>query len=200
MASRPEISCPSAVNRGCVNPITQASRKSSPTRMNIARNRPSLRATSRRCCGSLSTRIEMKMMLSIPSTSSSAMRVTNAIQACGSASSSIIASRGSHGSIHAVAGSSIELRRDEGSRYGEAWHARATGGHYLPDGPGLSNVVAAPAALHSVVKLPDVGRERIFGLGDAAAQFALDLIEPCTQAGLGGGRLLGKVAHFRFQE
>ncbi len=66
------------------------STSSSPMRMNIAMNRPMRRAFS--CCsfGSLSTRIEMKTMLSMPSTSSSAVSVARAIQACGSVRSSSI--------------------------------------------------------------------------------------------------------------
>ena len=44
--------------------------------------------------GSLSTRIEMKMMLSMPSTSSSAVNVKNAIQTCGSDRRATMASMG----------------------------------------------------------------------------------------------------------
>ena len=58
--------------------------------MNMARNRPIRRARSPRSLGSLSTRIEMKMTLSIPSTSSSAVSVKNAIHTCGSDSNSIM--------------------------------------------------------------------------------------------------------------
>ena len=58
--------------------------------MNIARKSPMRRANSRRAGGSLSTRIEMKITLSIPSTSSSAVSVANAIQASGLVSSSSI--------------------------------------------------------------------------------------------------------------
>src|SRR5580765_189480 len=66
--------------------------------MNMARKRPSFRASSRRAGSSLSTRTEMKITLSMPSTSSSAVSVAKAIQACGSASSSIMrrAPRSSH--------------------------------------------------------------------------------------------------------
>jgi hypothetical protein len=71
--SRPEISWPSTVNSGATRPTIQASTSSSPMRMNIAMNRPMRRASSRFSGGSLSTRIEMKMMLSMPSTSSSAV-------------------------------------------------------------------------------------------------------------------------------
>ena len=86
--SRPEISLPSTVKIGAVRPMIQASVSSSAMRMNIARNRPMRRATSRCAGGSRSTRIEMKTMLSMPSTSSSAVSVANAIQACGSVRSS----------------------------------------------------------------------------------------------------------------
>jgi hypothetical protein len=53
-------------------------------RMNIASASPVCRA--RRCCslGSFPARIEMKMMLSMPRTISSAVRVAKPIQACGS--------------------------------------------------------------------------------------------------------------------
>ena len=63
---------------------------SSAMRVSIASASPVMRADSRCSGGSRPTRIEMKMMLSMPSTISSADSVTNAIQACGSVSSSII--------------------------------------------------------------------------------------------------------------
>src|SRR5215471_8671086 len=93
--SRPEISCPKSgrVNRGWVSLAIQASSASSPMRMNIARKRPSFLARSRLAGSSLSTRMEMKITLSMPSTSSSTVSVTNAIQACGSASSSTLRAR-----------------------------------------------------------------------------------------------------------
>ena len=52
------------------------------------------RARSRCAGGSLSTRMEMKMMLSMPSTSSSAVNVKNAIQTWGSERSATMASMG----------------------------------------------------------------------------------------------------------
>ena len=64
---------------------------SSAMRVSIASARPVMRADSRRSGGSRLTRIEMKMMLSMPSTISSADSVMNAIHACGSVSSSITA-------------------------------------------------------------------------------------------------------------
>src|SRR5689334_6281875 len=82
--SRPESSAPVMVNSGAVRPTSHESVSSNPTRMNIARNRPIRRAFSRSAGGSLSTRIEMKMMLSMPSTSSSAVNVKKAIQTWGS--------------------------------------------------------------------------------------------------------------------
>src|SRR5260221_911767 len=83
MRSRPEISCLSMVKSGAVRPTSQDRTSSNPIRMNIARKRPIFRAISRRAAGSRSTRIEMKMTLSIPNTSSSTVNVTNAIQASG---------------------------------------------------------------------------------------------------------------------
>src|SRR5262249_18996811 len=76
------------VNRGWVSLAIQASSASSPMRMNIAKNNPSFLASSRLAGSSLSTMMEMKIRLSTPSTSSSTVSVTNAIQAWGSASSS----------------------------------------------------------------------------------------------------------------
>jgi hypothetical protein len=78
--SRPEMPA-EHVNTGSVRPTIHDSTSSRPMRMNIARNRPMRRANSCFSLGSLSTRIEMKMMLSMPSTSSSAVRVKKAIQA-----------------------------------------------------------------------------------------------------------------------
>src|SRR5258708_15071244 len=89
MRSRPEISWRKTEKSGSTSPLIQASRNSRPMRMNMARARPILRARSLLAPGSLSTRMEMKMMLSMPSTSSSAVSVRKAIQACGSDNSSI---------------------------------------------------------------------------------------------------------------
>ena len=71
---------------------------SSAMRVSIASARPVMRADSRRSGGSRLTRIEMKMMLSMPSTISSADSVMNAIHACGSVSSSIISAPACQGS------------------------------------------------------------------------------------------------------
>src|SRR5262245_45080698 len=86
MRSRPEISCPSTVKSGAVRRMIQDSEKSSAIRSSMASPSPRVRA---RCCcagGSFPTRIEMKMTLSMPSTSSSAVSVKNAIHVCGSVS------------------------------------------------------------------------------------------------------------------
>ena len=78
------------VNRGATRPTIQASTSSRPMRMNIAMNKPRRRANSCRALGSLSTKIEIKMMLSIPSTNSNAVSVAKAIQVCGLERSSIM--------------------------------------------------------------------------------------------------------------
>src|SRR2546426_766683 len=89
MRSRPEISWRRTVKRGSVRPLIQTRTNNRPIRMNMARARPILRASSLLGSGSLSTRMEMKMTLSMPSTSSSAVSVRKAIQAWGSDNSSI---------------------------------------------------------------------------------------------------------------
>ena len=71
--------------------VSHTMENSSAMRVSIASARPVMRADSRRSGGSRLTRIEMKMMLSMPSTISSADSVMNAIHACGSVSSSITA-------------------------------------------------------------------------------------------------------------
>ena len=77
-------------------------------RMNIARKRPIRRAFSRLAAGSRSTRIEMKMMLSMPSTSSSAVRVRKAIQTWGSASSGRKSIAGVEAGGETVAGKKVD--------------------------------------------------------------------------------------------
>ena len=52
--------------------------KSKPMRMNMAMNKPMRRAISCLALGSLLTKIEMKMMLSMPSTNSRMVRVAKA--------------------------------------------------------------------------------------------------------------------------
>ena len=73
------------LNSGSVSRMIQASDSSSRMREPIASDRPSRRARSRFSGGSRPTRIEMKMMLSTPSTISRAVRVARATQALGSA-------------------------------------------------------------------------------------------------------------------
>jgi len=81
--SRPEIPLPSTVKSGDVSFTIQASEASRPMRMNMASPNPSRRALG--CCrfGSLPTRIEMKITLSMPSTISSTVSVSSAIQLSG---------------------------------------------------------------------------------------------------------------------
>jgi hypothetical protein len=71
------------VNTGSVRPTIHDNSNNRPMRMNMARNRPSRRANSCFSRGSLSTRMEMKMMLSMPRTSSRAVSVKKAIQISG---------------------------------------------------------------------------------------------------------------------
>src|SRR5918997_1886146 len=68
ITSRPEISCPRTVNSGAVSPMTQLKESSKRIRMRSAMPSPSRRASACLCSGSLSTRIEMKTMLSIQRT------------------------------------------------------------------------------------------------------------------------------------
>ena len=69
--------------------MTQLSDNSKARRESIAKARPRRRALSRCCGGSLPTRIEMKMMLSIPRTISREVNIKNAIQTLGSNSNSM---------------------------------------------------------------------------------------------------------------
>ena len=81
MRSRPEMSLPDDGEQRLGQRMTHASESSSPMRVSIANARPSVRARWRCCSGSRPTSIEMKTMLSTPSTISSAVSVTSAIQA-----------------------------------------------------------------------------------------------------------------------
>src|SRR5512139_2570455 len=90
MMSRPEISVPGRANSGVVSRITQVMDSSSRMRVTMAKPSPSTRPLFRWCWGSLPTRMEMKMMLSMPRTISSAVSVTSAIHASGLVSQSII--------------------------------------------------------------------------------------------------------------
>src|SRR5688572_3484115 len=95
--SRPETPWPKngSSNSGLVSRVSQTMENNRAMRVSIASARPVTRADSRRSGGSRLTRMEMKMMLSMPSTISSADNVTNVIQAWGSVSSSIIQAAGS---------------------------------------------------------------------------------------------------------
>ena len=90
MASLPDMPCPSMVSIGSTKPTIQDKTKSSPIRMNMAMNKPIFLASSRFSNGSLSTNIEMNMMLSMPRTNSSAVSVANAIHASGEVMISIL--------------------------------------------------------------------------------------------------------------
>src|SRR5690606_32248123 len=87
--SRHENAWPNSENRGAVSPMIHAIMNSRPRRVTAAPRMPSLRARSRCASGSLPARIEMKMMLSMPRTSSSAVSVASAIQISGFASASM---------------------------------------------------------------------------------------------------------------
>ena len=71
------------VNSGSVRPTTQLMASSSRMRMPMAATMPTRRALSRWSSGSLLARIEMKMMLSMPRTISSTVRVSSASQTSG---------------------------------------------------------------------------------------------------------------------
>ena len=79
-----ENAFPNTVKTGWINPTSQAMIDSSASRITRARPMP-MRRTRVRCSGgSLFDRIEMKIRLSIPSTTSITTRVTSAAQAAGS--------------------------------------------------------------------------------------------------------------------
>jgi hypothetical protein len=88
--SRPEMPRPATSNQGCVSRISQTIENSSAMRVSIASARPMMRALFCRGGGSRPTRIARKMMLSMPRTISSTVRVAKATQAAGSVSSSSI--------------------------------------------------------------------------------------------------------------
>ena len=68
MRSRPENSLPHSVNSGLVSVMIQPAANTSPTRMNIPRVKPRLRALACISTGNLEARIEMNTTLSTPST------------------------------------------------------------------------------------------------------------------------------------
>ncbi|VVP32274.1 hypothetical protein PS732_04450 [Pseudomonas fluorescens] len=87
--SRPEKLLSNTSNSGCVRVTSQEILANKPRRMINASDRPMIRARSRWCGGSLSARIAMNTRLSIPSTSSSTIKVNKPNQAVGSANHSI---------------------------------------------------------------------------------------------------------------
>src|SRR5215213_8936555 len=84
MRSRPLNGWPATVKSVRVRLNIQPIEKSIAMRINIASNNPVVRARCRWLVGNLSARIEMKMMLSTPSTISSTVRVSSAVQIAGS--------------------------------------------------------------------------------------------------------------------
>ena len=84
MRSRPENSMPATSKSGCVRLTTQLMPSSSRMRMPIAARMPDPpRHVALLDGGSLLARMEMKMMLSMPRTISSAVSVSSAIQTSG---------------------------------------------------------------------------------------------------------------------
>ena len=81
--SRQEKPWPKAVKTGAVRPTIQEIVASSSSRMISAAPMPSRRALCRCSAGSLLVRIEMKIRLSMPSTTSIATRVTSAAHPSG---------------------------------------------------------------------------------------------------------------------
>ncbi len=79
-----EKGSPKTVNTGAVSCTMKEMVASSTSRMTRAAPMPIRRARARWFSGSLFDRIEMKMRLSIPSTTSSAIRVASATHAVGS--------------------------------------------------------------------------------------------------------------------
>ncbi|RYF34633.1 MAG: hypothetical protein EOO26_03805 [Comamonadaceae bacterium] len=71
-------------NTGAVSPTSQAIIDKRPSRITSASVMPMRRALARWCSGSLFERIEMKIRLSMPSTTSMITRATRAAQAVGS--------------------------------------------------------------------------------------------------------------------
>ena len=83
--SRQEKPCPKAVKSGLVSCTMNEIVASRTSRMTSAAEMPSRRARARWCSGSLLVRMEMKMRLSMPSTTSMTTSVTSAAQPVGSA-------------------------------------------------------------------------------------------------------------------
>src|SRR5579871_5729220 len=121
--SRPEKSWPNACSSGVVSVASQVTDSSSRMRVSIARPRPTIRAGP--CCadGRRSTRIDRKMTLSTPSTTSSTVSVASDSHAAGSVSSVSMAPAPGRGSgqvvdrraplrRHEVAVRRVEVERD----------------------------------------------------------------------------------------
>ena len=81
--SRPEISKVNAVNSGWVSLIIRVIENNNAIRMTIASMSPIVRPLACWCCGNLPARIAMKIILSMPSTISRAVRVMSASQISG---------------------------------------------------------------------------------------------------------------------
>ena len=91
--SRPLMPLPTIVKISAVRLMTQLSDKRSSNREAMANPRPSRRALSRWSAGRRPTRIEMKMMLSMPRTISRAVSIAKAIQMFGSSRNSMAGRR-----------------------------------------------------------------------------------------------------------
>src|SRR5476651_742763 len=87
--SRPEKLLSNTSNSGCVRVTNHEILASRPRRISNARDNPINRARSRCSGGSLSARIAINTRLSMPSTSSSTIKVNRPSQAVGSANHSI---------------------------------------------------------------------------------------------------------------
>src|SRR4028118_1385394 len=91
ITSRPDISWARTVNSGAVSPMTQLKESSRMIRMTSANPSPSRRASACLSSGSLSTRIEINTMLSMPRTISRASNVKKATQISGFSNISTLA-------------------------------------------------------------------------------------------------------------
>src|SRR5688572_27202899 len=92
--SRQDTSTRQSENSGAVSDMTQLMLASSASRMTSASDRPMTRARSRCAAGSLSDRMAMKIRLSTPRTTSSAISVRRPTQTVGSLSHSMARSVG----------------------------------------------------------------------------------------------------------
>jgi hypothetical protein len=88
MRSRPDTGCANSENSGRVRRTIQAMLIRRMSRVPNAPRRPSRRARGCWALGSFPARIEMKMMLSIPRTTSSTVSVRSPTHALGSVSQS----------------------------------------------------------------------------------------------------------------